>query len=615
MNTQNMPDFQAKLSRHSHDTSAGYTATIAPGIIVPQYYDILSPNDSVYFDTYAWTRLKDVVTAFLGEVEVHIDYFFVPLQMMYTPFGQIFFQTNDYVSGMFNTPNNRAKNGRFPLAQFDVTDFELGITYNWNSECFGKQAMRLLDALGQNPMAVLNMESQEARRYEDAGGQVPGDIITENPAHTPWLECAYQAIYQNFYRNDDIERRDLSLYNFDRYFTSANNMTNQALWSMHCHQRKSDYFTTVKVSPIYSAVNSHLTFQDQPVDAEGGLPNNVLSEVRSYLGYAGGDVFQSTNADNKPSVYNDYGSEDDGVAMKNQTSLFNSDNSDLNVASLRTLFAVDKFLRVYGRAGKTYDDQVLAHFGFKVPHDVKHQITHLKHYKFSLQTSPVYANGAGDDVVLGQVGGQGVSEFRSSKTEKFTAPVHGVFMACMYCLTKPRYYNTFDKLNTLNDRLAFPIPEFDKLGMQPLYTFEAARSWLHVTGFNGHTMDKRLGWQFRYNEFKQKYSRVSTHFMGSDGDFEQSTQSSNVYNAWAVARSPFNLYWSEPATDGVLNMMALNEQPWSLNNVMVQSYTEGWSDEYFLHPWEVFQSDPIITEFFCHCKKVSFMSPTGEPDL
>ena len=39
------------------------------------------------------------------------------------------------------------------------------------------------------------------------------------------------------------------------------------------------------------------------------------------------------------------------------------------------MFAVEKLLRITGRARKDYDSQVLAHLGFKVPHDVKHELT------------------------------------------------------------------------------------------------------------------------------------------------------------------------------------------------------------------------------------------------
>lgn len=609
MKRNNMPSFQSHLSRHPHDTSAGYTSTIAPGLIVPQFADVLSPNDTVYFDTYMWTRLKDVVTAFLGEIEFHIDYFFVPLQMMYTPFGETFFQTNDFVTSMFdsNANPNLIKQGKFPV--YNIEGFIDGKDLNSSlgSEPLFKSIMRLSDSLNLNPMVVLSETTRQGS--EQSTSELPPSAATSCPSHTPWLECAYQAIYQNYYRDDDIEARKLESYNFDTQYNqvSQNFMTPDVMMMRSVH-RYNDYFTSVKVSPIYSAVNAH------PFDSgdgeDGSYANSLLNSVRSFLGSVDVDTYLGKDDNFETSDFNSLG-DYTNTPMKNKTSVFNVASDVNNVAGLRNLFAIDKFLRIYGRAGKTYDDQVLAHFGYKVPHDVKHQITHIKGYHFNLSTTPVYSTGAGDGVVLGQVGGQGMSEFKSQHQEKFTAPVHGVFMAVAYCITKPRYFGTFSKLNTLNDRLAFPIPEFDKLGFQPLYAFEAGRSWLPVPN-----MGKRLGWQYRYNEFKQKWNHCSIHFMGSDGDFEQG-QSANVYNSWIVSRPAFyGLFWQYTEDDvTVLDTNSLLEQPDALNNVMVVEYSSLWDNSYFKKPWLVFQTDPIITEFFCRCKKVSFMSPTGEPDL
>ena len=124
----------------------------------------------------------------------------------------------------------------------------------------------------------------------------------------------------------------------------------------------------------------------------------------------------------------------------------------------------------------------MAHFGIKIPHDVKHDITHLKHFRAVLQADPVYATAnvqtaqQSTITTLGQVGGQGQVDFNSQQ-DKFTAPVHGVFMIVAYVVTKPRYVGTFNKLHLANNRLSFPIPEFDKLGAQPLYLLEI--SWMN----------------------------------------------------------------------------------------------------------------------------------------
>lgn len=277
-------------------------------------------------------------------------------------------------------------------------------------------------------------------------------------------------------------------------------------------------------------------------------------------------------------------------------------------------------MKIWGRAEKTYDDQVLAHFGYKVPHDVKHQLTHLKHVKMVVQSDPIFASGS-EEYALGQVGGQ-ASGSLTSDGDKFTAPVHGVFMCVAYAITKPRYQQTFSKLHMLSNRLDFPIPEYDKLGMQPLFGFEFNPLFMHDAGEieGGYDWTKRAGWQYRYNQFKQKYNRISLAY-GMFSGYSSLTPRVNPYRPWVLSRDAFDLDrnratdFAKPFDDYGLRPRALFETPHALDTVMVTEYNGAWADIYFSQPNSMFDTDPIILEYLCDCKKVSWMSETGEPDL
>ena len=99
--SKNRLDYTANLGRHDHDVTAGFTSSITTGPIVPQYFDILGPGDKIFYRTHMFCRFQHMPTAFLGEIDMHLDYFFVPLQMLYTAFGQVFAQTNDVISDFF----------------------------------------------------------------------------------------------------------------------------------------------------------------------------------------------------------------------------------------------------------------------------------------------------------------------------------------------------------------------------------------------------------------------------------------------------------------------------------------------------------------------------------
>lgn len=624
-----------RMSRHPHDVTAGYTTTLTTGQIIPMYFDVLSPGDSMYYRTHAFARLQEVVTAFLGEVDIHLDYFFVPLQMLYTPFGQVFANTNDFVSVFFTLDQTSSEN--FPL--LDV----VGTLDNKNTnsipfeggECWGKSCMRLLDAFNLNPLAVANpavaANPQSATRINR--------FYTGQKPITPWIVAAYQAIYQKYFRNESFERLVVKSYNFDNMYNSEGSFTENEMLTLRYCQRPSDYFTDIKVSPIASSINAQGSTRGLTWEAQGGSPQELYTQVRQWLGgnlNSFGDGFLLDEAhvsrafDGNGNSFNDF--LPDSSRLSRAGSTFGNWSAEPNAQSIRVLFALDKYLRVYGRAGKTYDDQMLAHFGVKIPHDVKHDLTHLKHYKFGLMTDVVYntTNDADNNSLLGQVGGQGSASL-DSEQEKFTAPVHGVFMCVAHAVTKPRYCNTYSKLHHLSDRLSFPIPEYDKLGSQPLWAFEASPFFMYsddASSDNGWNVNARLGWQYRYSEFKRKWNRISmAYFNGqfySDTDDEPAfLPDVNAFNPWILSRSPFeglHSYGTPNPADAwtdffVLQKRMFYEKPDALNNVMVQQYTNGWSNEYFTKPWLAFQTDPIIFEYECFAKKVSWMSPTGEPDL
>lgn len=597
---KNHLEHTSQLSRHSHDTSAAYALTLAPGMIIPVYFDVLNPNDTVYLKSHVFARLKDTLTAFRGEIDLHLDYFFVPLQMMYTAFGQIYTQTDDFISSFYAQDFNKEN---FPLINMSEIDNiqrnSLGTFSDF--ECNGKALLRLLSAFDLNPYQVERMTTSIQ------GDTSPKTDLNQNPNISPWLPCAYQAIYQNYYRNDDFERRDVKDYNID-YAFGLSSFWHNKLFRLRHHQRPTDYFTSVRVSPIASAVNmmkgNSLNLNDlnsSLLRVQNWLQPEVDSfdfqDYKSATGSSTTDGFQATSLTMGQAV------DEDG-------------HSYLNTSNIRSLFAVDKFARIYGRADKTYDAQILAHMGVKIPHDVKHDLTHVSHNRFVMTSDPIYGTSnnidSNNNVVssIGQVGGQCLVEGDTNQ-DKFTAPVHGVFMVCVYAVTKPRYAHTFSKLNLLTNRLAFPIPEYDKLGAQPLYHFE----------FNPYNLRSQnvlpniAGWQNRYQQFKMKYNRISPVFEG----FNSFGTSTNIYAPWFVSRS-FALVgdsqaFDMPTNNVVVPAFALFESPKALDTVMIQRFSPTWDKSYTAHLHEALQTDPIVLDYTAFAKKVSWMSETGEPDL
>ena len=625
---RNKLSYQAQLSRHDHDVSAGYAASLVPGAIVPQYFDILNPGDSIYYRTHMFARMQDVITAFIGEVDIHLDYFFVPLQMLYTPFGQVFAQTNDFLSSLY--AGEMVKRDSFPMIYCPAFDNRTTIAQNGipEFECDGKSVMRLLDAFDMNPQQVIGAANAAASAYTKKQTDI-SDVFCANPSVAPWIPLAYQAIYQKYYRSDDLENLDVAAYNIDHLYNDVQ-AADKKYFKLHYHQRPSDYFTTCRVSPIASAVNSFATDAEGDFNIDnGGSLDNMLLKVEDFLSPSPNGYSRQKYASAASDSFNPNSFDTTSVLQTYQKGS-SASYAQISAANIRALFAVDKFARIYGRADKTYDDQILAHFGVHIPHDVKHDLTHLKHYRAVLQADPIYGTAntqnSGSDLAaadahfigtIGQVGGQGQVTLDSDQ-EKFTAPVHGVFMCVAYVLTKPRYTETFSKLHLATNRLAFPIPEYDKLGAQPLYGFEFSRYYLQPTDQQSHNFrGVRRAWQNRYQEWKEKYNRSSILYEepAEQSFVPSSSYKGNIYAPWMISHAPFYYDIDALASSYMLDVYKFYQNPHALDGVMVRPYVSGWSNDWFASPWLALQSDPILTDYMCFAKKVSWMSETGEPDL
>ena len=510
------PNYRAKLPRTDFNMSQTFGFSAAPGMLLPVYQDFLNAGESEYFSGNLFARTQPLVTAAMCDVDVYLDWFFVPLQMLYLNAGSLRWQTNDFLS---SAAMAQSVSGYFPLVSLeDVFDEFMDGDANYYSdapdyELFGSavaNSFRLLNHLGLNPYAAFRgVVSDPADMQHDM----------HSPNIFPMFALAYQAIYQDYYRVplDDRIKRNIKSFNLDYMAVqesgaSVLNIDSFGIFELRFRPLHMDYFTSVKVSPILAAMN-----------LSDGLPSTAaLSAIDNYL---------YTTNDNTPNIMTRVNpNQVKGVEQNitNGTSPYTTNT--LNPANIRSMFALEKLLRITGRARKDYDSQVLAHLGFDVPHDVKHELTHLGTDKAILHigevTSMADTFDGTDGSALGSISGKGYVNI-SGKKRKFTAPVDGVIMAVYSCVPRFRYNGCFDKQNSVTKWLDLYVPEFDRLGMQPLYVYEAE------CGVAGSSSN-RSGWQYRYEQWKRKYDRVTEAFAAP-----VRPNSVNQYSAWMLSRLPF----------------------------------------------------------------------------
>lgn len=620
-----MPDYTARMPKQPHDVSQSFAFSACPGMILPVYFDMLHHGDELHFSASEFVRMNPLVNQTMAKIDVHLDYFFVPLTVMYTPASSLFYQTDDLVTTAIDRDSLLKES--FPV--FNFQDFLDGLTSGDDNahysdpcifqgtsagddiqylpaeyfDCFGKSVYRLFDHLDMDPNILLTS-------IDESGS------TTYGIRYTPWFALAYQAIYQLYFRNDDRERKNYH-YNIDKYADGSTwydqGFTHKSIFQINYVNKPKDYFNSVKVSPIGSSVSMLSS-------AFNGA--NVRYNVNTWLtnGSANGSAKFFGGVTNNDGIGTTF-SDDSVTQVMSGTvpgpGVFIS-SSPTSATAIRQLFMVDKLLRVIGRTEKNYESQFLAHYGIKVPHDVMHNITHIGHDVATLTPETVissantYNSSTGDGSSLGELGGQG-SVMLSGKKRSFTAPFHGVFMVVSHIVPRFRYVVGLNKLHQLNSPSDFWQPEFDKKGMQPLFDYEVS----------GGSSSFRYGWQFAYEQFKRKVDRVSNVFRPN-----RRSDVINSWSSWVLSERPYTFFSNTGANrlpvdapDG--NSVQANwllSSPNDLNNIMLVPHSTAWpvleeGVSLASMPWLLYQTDPFMCDFNLYCKKVNGMSEYGEPEL
>lgn len=362
---------------------------------------------------------------------------------------------------------------------------------------------------------------------------------------------------------------------------------------MSIHQRPwaFDYYTSIYRSPIVSDSNMQSLLPSGVYDQffnnatiRSDKYGNSQTDLNSVVGFTS-------------DVNNNY----------SQSSVRRS----ISTASIRQMFANEKLAMITGRAKKTYDAQVLAHLGVNVPHDVKHDITMIHHDEYDLNVQEVTSLASTSDAPLGELAGKSYASGQGDSF-KFTAPCHGVMMTIFSVEPKKKYFGTFDKQNSITNAFDIPTPEFDRLGNQPMFRFEAG-----MNNFNGaRAASDIIGWKERYYSFKRRPDKVTFAF-ASDTDLSYEV---NSYSSYMLATRPFAEWYSnsynsqipQPDQEGRFYIPRSAVDP-----MCMVMFSYGWktddSENWDYKPWMVYARDPFIIDSDIQCKKVSWMSKDGEP--
>lgn len=554
------------------DSLLKFTSTV--GELLPVYYDILQPGDKVTCDYQLKTRTMELASAAMMSVTENVDWFFVPMNQIYQFFGDWYFGIQDFktsfadLSGPQQTALPFLSKAEFQKLLTNCQaypDFLVDGGSLTNHELVGT-SYRLLDMLGTAASFLL----------ENSPTPQSGLSVPEVPmGFCPIFACAYQKIWFDYYRLSDRTANDPHAYNLDRFSSSAaidastESLTLAKMISLRYRPWKRNFFTSLYTSPLFGG-GSVGAFSEADGD------NYLLDSYHQWLFNSASGVYSSLI-------------QPDGDGNIVEPSALVNRVTETSPTAARSAFALQKLLEITRRSGKHFDDQTLAHFGIKPNTGISGEVMFLGHNESVINIGDVISMADTEAAPLGKIGGKGYG-FGKGSSIKFTAPTHGILMA-VYSAEPEQDFTAvgYDKLNALMNRADWFTPEFDNLGMQPLFLYQCdAPASVYERDLSPSDI---IGWQYRFSELKCKYNRVL-------GGFARDLA-----------------YWTPQTIFNSNHPSSFYVNPKYLDSVMLVPYNFKVTEGLHTDGYDPYKYDPLIHELFIDVKKASKMSTYGLEQL
>lgn len=592
MNILKNPDYVAKLGYSDFPLRHHLYFSNALGQLLPVFQQLLNPGDKVVIKDQLITRTDTLESSAFSTIHEHIDWFFVPLRNLYKFFGDVFFGIDDVHTSLLPTKSTITQN--YPFVNLKMIRGNLlaqgADKLDQSGTQFAANCIRLCDHLG---IPVKNAFTEEF--FDD----------NTNLAISLWFPLAYQNIYYNYYRLSDREENNTKAYNADYFALDVNYFNNigvvNDIFTLRYRPMYRDFFHSCQVSPLFGVNSLNSLGKDSGfyntatanLGFAGNANSNIYTKVNQWLVGTDSTDYETVARDPLDPTYTYFNNE-------LPSSVRNPSNAiELSTTQIRSLFAAEKLWEITRRAGKHYDDQLLAHFGVDITNERAGEPIFIGSHDSDLVIGDVIATAQSDGVDLGQVGGKGYNN-SSMRPLNYTAKEHGVLMAIYSSDVDLSYADLgLDRQNTYFNSMAFWRPEFDELGMQPLYRYQSKLKASRQDDESNEDTDKNnseiLGWTPRYFELKCKYNRS----IGAVG-FNSSLSS------WVSSIDA-------PVSTDLKNYLVL---PWMLDNIMVKKYDSKIALKQQMDTFStIYDTDPLIHDLYFDVLLVSKMSPYGLPRL
>lgn len=419
------------------------------GELIPCFMHEVIPGDKFQIKTEHLVRFQPMMAPVMHLFDVKTEFFFVPYRLIWADFEK-------FITG--------GKDGD------DATPMPI-ITGNLQDYFNNLEVGDLADYLGIPVDSFPNVAQ-------------PGPDISQLPFR------AYHQIYNDYYVDQNVGTKitlltDNGFYDVGDWVIDEYNLIRKRCW-------EKDYFTSALPTAQRGDVVSLPLGDVAPlVDkssqlwnrAGGGLAAGAATFVAGVLGDGTDAAVLSENA-------------------------FEADLSDATasaVTTVRTAFALQRWMEKMMRGGYRYIEQNLTIFGVESRDSRLQRAELLGGFKQPviisevLQTSETSVN-----YPLGELGGHGYSSGKGRIKRRFTE--HGIVMGIMSIVPRTAYQQGIPRYFLKSDKFDFYWPDFAHIGEQEVMNQE-----LYIDNTEAANIDT-FGYQPRYSEYRYIPSTVHGHF-------------------------------------------------------------------------------------------------------
>lgn len=572
----NLNTLKAHPERNAFDLSHNDVFSCAPGMLLPISCTEVLPNEHYEINPQIFLRTMPLNSAAFVRMRQHIEFFFVPMRVLCRQFQQFVVGTK-YPQSALSALNEF--NGTLPSIQ--LSNLRALVQAATEQDGLGVVASsgikRLLDLLGYGFSTTRVVDD---KNYPDQYNTSTPLITQDSPKVSLFRFCAYQKIYQDFYRNPYWESADARSFNLDDKFGSVlyynpDGDRLRSICSIRYRNWTKDFFTSVQP-----------TFQGAP------FVTRTVDMSNFMLNTSGANAFSSDSiqAGTKSAIPN----VDSSIVSALSASYSQGGRLAIPIHNIRAAFALDKLYRLQQQAGNgSYGEQIKNRFGFGGVHD-DWKSTYLGGSSSPVSIGEVIttANTINDDgTTNGQTGDiYGKASSVNDAKITFDTKEHGIIMG-IFSVTPDADYNSFgiDPHNFKLNFEQFYQPEFDRLGHQPLNTYFLSCLSINSTTNSTTWLQRVIGFQNRYLEYKTGFDKVHGQFC-----------TGGSLSAWTAPRNTGLLF---DVSGQAFNYNSLKVSPKILNSIC--SVTFDGDDN----------TDPILVDSHISIKAIRPMSVSDEPLL